>query len=441
MFSAVNCWLRLGAASLLGVVAIAAANAPASAASLHVLHRFSDTGAGTPSNYRLGASPQAELLQASDGNFYGTTINGGTGACPDPFGSGKIIGCGTIFRMAPSGAVTLLYAFPYDTASGSAANGAYPTAGLIQGKDGNLYGVARNGGGLGRCNAALGCGTLFRISLQGTFTLLHRFCTGDGCSNPTEGGQPAAHLVQLANSALCGITVEGGSGNNGTVFCSSLTGGVTTRYVFNPSNGIDGDCPLAALLAGSDGETLYGTTPFGGAGGQGTVFVLSGSTMKVLHAFSTSSADMTINPESALIFGANGKLYGTTYSGNPAAGIFSLETDGTGFASDNVFNSQTAGQGFESVSGLLLSADGLMYGTTYAGGSGGDNGSVYSYNPSKKIYKTLASFNGTTGAGPRAVLIEGSEKYLYGTATLYGGSNNLGSDAGTLVRLLPALPK
>ncbi len=406
------------------------------AATVKVLHRFTDTGQGTPSHYALGSTPYAELVQASDGNFYGTTVYGGSGLCPNT-GQGGYTGCGTVFRMTPQGKVTALYSFPYDPATSTAANGAFPTAGLIQGKDGFLYGVAQDGG-LRGCNGALGCGTLFRISLAGDFKRLHQFCNGDGCTNPTEGGRAMGHLVQRADGSLCGTTAEGGMGY-GTLFCASTGGAVETRFVFDHTE--YGDDPVAALLLDPDGTTLYGTTAFGGANNGGTVFAYKGGTMSVLHAFDdggSSSAGTCYQSESALIFGADGKLYGTTYSGGTGGCIVSLATNGTGFSEQTVFNPQTAGRGFEATSGLLLAGNGLMYGTTMAGGTGGDDGSAYSYDPVKHAYKTVASFDTDTGAAPRAALVQGADGYLYGTASLYGGSNARGGDGGSVVRLAPA---
>ena len=419
-------------ARLLGLLLTALPTVPAAAASVQAVHRFVDTGNSTQSHYAIGASPYAELLQASDGNFYGTTFYGGSGLCPNR-GTGGVLGCGTIFRMTPQHVVTTLYSFPYDTATSIAPNGAFPTAGLIQGKDGFLYGVAQDGG-VASCNGSLGCGTLFRISTAGAFTLLHQFCSGDGCGNSTDGGRPMGHLVQLPNNALCGTTQQGGLGL-GTLFCASTAGAVTTTYAFD---GAQGEEPVAALLASADGKTLYGTTEFGGANGQGTVFSFTGRAITTLHAFGSNSGDMSGNPRSALIFGANGRLYGTTYSGSPGGSIFWLNTDGSGYASKTVLNPQVAGAGFEATSGLLLARNGVMYGTTYAGGTG-DDGCVYSFNPVNSVFRVLASFGTTTGAAPVAALIEGSDNFLYGTASLYGGSNSRGSDAGSVVRVVPVL--
>ena len=424
-------------------------SAPAGAATLQPVHRFADTGNSTQSHYALGSSPAAELVQASDGNFYGTTTSGGSGACVAT--GGGVQGCGTVFRMTPQGTVTSLYSFPYDAATGSAPDGAYPTAGLIQGQDGYLYGVAQDGG-IGRCNGALGCGTLFRISTAGAFKRLHQFCNGDGCPNASEGGRPMAHLVQKPGGALCGTTNEGGFENEGTVFCASTGGAVTTLYVFHYENGTDGYGPVAALLVGHDGQTLYGTTALGGANGNsvggGIVFALKGRSMTILHAFDNyqSTAPGTYyNPKGALIFGADGKLYGTTEAGGSGGGsIFSLNTDGTAFDVKYDFNANASSNapGFP-VAGLVLARDGMMYGTTLFGSLeqtyGLDSGIAYRYDPANGTFTKLADFNGTVGASPYAALVEGTNKHLYGTASLYGGSNARGTDAGTVVCLLPAL--
>jgi uncharacterized repeat protein (TIGR03803 family) len=425
---------------VLAATLVAAMAAPADAASLKALHRFTDTGNGTQSHYALGNTPDAELLQASDGNFYGTTVYGGSGLCPNR-GTGGVLGCGTVFRMTPQGKVTALYSFPYDTATGTAANGAFPTAGLIQGADGYLYGVAQDGG-ISRCNGVLGCGTMFRLSLAGDFTLLHQFCSGDGCQTSTEGGRPMSHLVQTPSGALCGTTAQGGFENEGTVFCASTSGSVNTLYDFEYQNGTDGYGPIAALLVGTDGETLYGTTTSRGANGGGTLFALRNEVLTNLYAFSTASGACN-TPQGALIFGADGKLYGTTSSGGGGGGcVFSLNTDGTGFEVGYNFP-VTSNAPADPVAGLTLASDGMMYGTTLFGSVeqtyGLDSGVVYRFDPAKGVFTALADFNGTVGAMPYAALIEGKDQFLYGTASLYGGSNKRGTDAGSVVRLSPAL--
>jgi uncharacterized repeat protein (TIGR03803 family) len=134
-----------------------------------------------------GQGPVGRLVQAGDGNFYGTTYNGGAN------------GSGTVFRITPAGVETVLHSF------GGTGDGALPYAGLIVGLDGKLYGTT-NGGG---ANAK---GTVFSMALDGTTTVLHSF------GGAADGQNPLAGLVQAANGALYGLCSAGGSANAGTVF-------------------------------------------------------------------------------------------------------------------------------------------------------------------------------------------------------------------------------
>lgn len=431
----------------LAAVTIGAPNAKA--ASVKAVHRFTYSNK-SPSHYALGASPQAELLLASDGNFYGTTFYGGSGLCPGSI-QGSYSGCGTIFRMTPQGTVTLLYSFPYDTATGTAPNGAFPTAGLIQGKDGNLYGVAQDGG-VERCNGALGCGTAFRISTGGAFKLLHQFCgAGDSgtCQGVVEGGRPSAHLVQAANGLFYGTAAQGGSGNEGTVFSMSANGDMNTVHLFHYEDGTDGYDPTAPLLLAPDGKTLYGTTALGGVNGNsvggGIVFSLLGTKLTILHAFDdiqSGTPGTAYNPLAGLIFGADGNLYGLTASGGSGGVLYSLATNGSGFATHYVFNGNTTDfGGTEPVAALLLASNGLMYGSALMAaiqGNDGSDGAVFSYDPASQKLKGVANFTTASGAQSRGALIEAPTRFLYGTTSLYG---NTAHDSGSVFEIVPALTK
>jgi uncharacterized repeat protein (TIGR03803 family) len=109
-------------------------------------------------------SPAGGLIQATDGNFYGTTQYGGPNSCP--FEAGNDYGCGTIFKITPSGTLTTLHSF-------DGTDGLSPEAALVQGTDGNFYGTTYWGGADQACN--LGCGTVFKITPGGTFTTLRSF--------------------------------------------------------------------------------------------------------------------------------------------------------------------------------------------------------------------------------------------------------------------------
>ncbi len=416
---------------------VLAAFGAAQAAAIKPLHRFAYTAADA-SHYAHGSTPYAELVQASDGNFYGTTAYGGAGLCPNR-SDGGYTGCGTIFRMTAAGAVTTLYSFPYDTKTSTAPDGAFPTAGLIQGQDGYLYGVAQDGGLLG-CNGALGCGTAFRISTAGVFTRLHRFA-GDG-----EGGRPGSHLLQASSGMFYGVANQGGIGNEGTLYAMNINGAVRALHQFDYTKDNDGYNPSGALLLGHDGKTLYGTTIFGGPNGNtsggGIVFSYAGGVMTTLHAFDNienTVAGSYYQPQGALIYGPDGNLWGTTTSGGAGGGLFSLAPDGSGFKVHYVFSGAAPFNGEAEVSGPTLGSDGLIYGTSEQTSQGSEVGSSYRFNPKTGRMQTLAPFTGSTGGYPEGALIEGSDKFLYGTTTLYGGSDAGGPDAGSVFRINPAL--
>ena len=204
-----------------------------------------------------GFSPAAGLVQGSDGNFYGTTEDGGSS--PGPGAPGYVPGengYGTVFQVTPTGTLTVLHQFGY-------SDGANPEAALVQGSDGNFYGTTSSGG------RGYGAGTVFRITPAGVLTTLHVFDISDGAI-------PSASLVQGSDGNLYGTTPgDGGVYYNGTVFEITPAGEFTTLYTFD-TTGSEG--PTAALLQGSDGN-LYGTTYGSPAGAYGfpvgTIFKLT----------------------------------------------------------------------------------------------------------------------------------------------------------------------
>jgi uncharacterized repeat protein (TIGR03803 family) len=249
----------------------------------------------------FGALPEAGLVLGADGNFYGTTYEGGT------FDNECLMGCGTVFKVTPKGKLTTLHSF-------DKKNGSFPEAPLVQATDGNFYGTTLQGGGQG-CHNADGCGTIFKITPTGAFTELFRF---DG----PNGGEPGTGaLLQGADGNLYGTTFAGGGNGNGTVFRITTSDKLTTLYRFCSQSGCaDGAGPYAGLIQGTGGN-LYGTTEVGGTGACGditcgTVFKISRSGQLVsLHSFNTSEG---ANPIAGLLQGTNGTFYGTTESGGTA---------------------------------------------------------------------------------------------------------------------------
>jgi uncharacterized repeat protein (TIGR03803 family) len=220
------------------------------------LHGFSGTD---------GSYPAGPLVQASNGNLYGTTSQGGssTNCPPDGFA-----GCGTVFQITPSGAMTTLHIF-------DGSDGAFPGYGgtLIEGSDGNLYGTAADGGSAGTsAECFYGCGTIFKISRVGEFATLYNFCSQIDCA---DGATPVESLVQGSDGNIYGTTIGGGNSASGTIFKISPQGMMTTLYDFcSQPNCADGSGPQAALIQATDGN-FYGTTSSGGPGNSGTVFRFS----------------------------------------------------------------------------------------------------------------------------------------------------------------------
>src|ERR1017187_7189918 len=244
---------------------------------------------------RDGSSPDAGLVQATNGDFYGTTFIGGYGQ-------------GTVFKNTPCGTLTTLYSFCSLT---NCTDGQDPHAGLVQSADGDLYGTTSGGGANGDY------GTVFKITPGGTLTTLYSFCSQTNC---TDGQFPDGRLVQAANGDLYGTTLGGGAnGDYGTVFKVTPSGTLTTLHSFN---GTDGSAPLAGLVQATDGD-LYGTTDLGGANGSnGTVFKINPSgTLTTLYSFcSQSGCTDGATPYAGLVQDTNGDFYGTTAYGGLGGG-------------------------------------------------------------------------------------------------------------------------
>ncbi len=194
-----------------------------------------------------GQSPYAALIQATDGNLYGTTLGGGTK------------GHGTVFRIAKNGALSVIYSF---CSQSGCADGEFPQTGLVQASNGNLYGTTILGG-------AYGSGTIFEVTLVGALTTLYSACSESFCP---DGNYLYAPLIQAKDGNLYGIMQIGGAHNSGTIFQITLGGALTTLYSFcSQAACADGQYPAAGLVQAANGN-LYGTTADGGAHGDGTIF-------------------------------------------------------------------------------------------------------------------------------------------------------------------------
>lgn len=265
-----------------------------------------------------GQGPYVGLIQASDGNLYGTTTAGGAN------------GQGTVFRMTPAGALTTLYSFCSQPAC---ADGKIPTAALVQGSDGNFYGTTNDGGANGRG------GTVYKMTPAGMLTTLHSFCTGGTFPNCPDGIGPYGALIEATDGNLYGTTVEGGANNSancndstagcGTVFQITTGGTLTTLYSFcTLTNCTDGANIEAGLIQATDGN-LYGATYQGGANGKGSLFKLttSGSLTTLYSLCAQASCTDGSNTFAGLIQSTNGVFYGAAFYGglkNNSGTFFSL---------------------------------------------------------------------------------------------------------------------
>jgi uncharacterized repeat protein (TIGR03803 family) len=293
-------------------------------------------------------------------------------------------------------------------------DGVSPQAGLVLSGT-NLYGTTSGGDG-----------TVFTVDTTGTNSaVLHIFSAPSGPAPATnsDGAQPEAGLI-LAGNTLYGTTYFGGLSGEGTVFAVGTNGmGFTNLYSFS---GDDGAHPEAGLLV--LGNTLYGTTSLGGKG-NGTVFAINTNGTGFTNLYSFSGADGSI-PQAGLISGGN-TLYGTTSSGGTSGDgtVFAVNTNGMGFT--NLYN--FALEGFGGISpqaGLVLSGN-TLYGTANSGGSN-DVGTVFAISTNGTNFATLHTFTrlgpGSTngdGALPAAGLVL-SGNTLYGTAAA-GGTNRSGT--------------
>ncbi|HSZ00753.1 MAG TPA: choice-of-anchor tandem repeat GloVer-containing protein [Terriglobales bacterium] len=240
-----------------------------------ILHSF----AGTPD----GEDPRSVLVRDAAGNLYGTTQYGGTNG-----------GYGTVFKLDANGKLTLLYSFA------GTPDGDDPYAGLLRDKAGNLYGTTQYGGTNG------GYGTVFKLSPKGKVTLLHSF------AGTPDGVNPLAGLLLDGAGNLYGTTYYGGTnGGFGTVFKLSTKGKLTLLHSF--AGMPDGQNPYARLIRDAAGN-LYGATFYGGTSGYGTVFKLdTGGKLTVLHSF--NDAPDGAHPIGGLVLDKAGNLYGTTSDG------------------------------------------------------------------------------------------------------------------------------
>jgi uncharacterized repeat protein (TIGR03803 family) len=228
-----------------------------------------------------GANPQGGLTRGSDGNFYGTTPLGGKN------------NVGAVFRITPLGVVTILHSFSLNQ---TPTGGARPIAGLIEGRDGWLYGTT-----VFNQDSTNDFGTIFRVSPAGLFNVVHRF-------HPPGGYSPQAALVQTSDGSFYGTTYFGGAGGAGTVFRLTPTGNVMVLHAFRFPMGAH---PFNALVQTRNG--LFYSTVGGCSQNQADCAyrISSSGKFEILHVLSFAEGTAL----NGFVVGNDGFLYGDAQGG------------------------------------------------------------------------------------------------------------------------------
>lgn len=354
--------------------------------SVSILHSF---------NGADGAGPAAGLIQGADGNFYGTAVQGGTN------------GLGSVFKMTPGGQVTTLHSF-------SGTDGQFPLGALVQGSDGYFYGTASEWGD-GQVSRVTG--TIFKISGEGQFILLHLF-------DLTDGGNPRGALVEGVDGSFYGTTSGGGVDGLGTVFKITPDGTLTLLYSFRS----DGPREPGDLLLASDGN-FYGSATTQGFGDQtqpGAIFRMTpDGTVTFIHTMQGTGSAIS------LIQASNGSLYGVSrpFPGGTRGTLFALTLDGA-FTTLFTFPAWSTSNSFNPTS-IMQGQDRRLY-VTSGGGGVGNRGFAVGFTLDGAP-TAGAQFNDDSPLYPLGRILQGPDGNFYGTSCA-GGTLNL----GTIFKMTPA---
>jgi uncharacterized repeat protein (TIGR03803 family) len=345
-----------------------------------ILHEFSD---GTD-----GGIPASRLLMATDGNFYGTTYQGGAQ------------GLGTFYRITLGGDLTTIVSWQND------AVGWGPNGDVIQAVDGSFYGTNRSSNIPGHVES----GTVFRVSPSGTATALASFANLPDMDSCLPDG-----LMQASDGNFYGTTYHGGSKQCGTIYKVTPTGSINLLVEFGPT---DNDRPAGSLVEGLDG-CLYGTSHDGGAKGAGTIFKITTSGNLTTLANLESGTNGPTNPWAGLVSGPHKTFYGTSETGGTygRGTFFKMNADGMLTVLAEFYGDENHGPN----STLVQTRDGNLYGLTAKGGYAETISAIFKMSPSGTISKVVdLPYDGSNMDSYKTALVEGKSGILFGIQSLGG---------------------
>jgi uncharacterized repeat protein (TIGR03803 family) len=379
----------------------------------------------TPKAEPIGYLPETGVIEGPDGALYGTTQSGGN----------STIGVSTVFRCTKDGVYITLGYLP----GGSAVT---PSR-LTLGQDGIFYGVTTDGGS--------GNGTIFRVAPNApgnytacTISTITQFSGPAATITATEGRYPRGPLAQRLDGGtyyMYGVVAESGVSPSvtGRVFRFPIPAGpgAISPQSIGRLTGI-GTLPEAGLTTGSNG-LIYGTVSRNGSGSGGVFVITEARTLVAIHDFGTDGGALGTSPNTPVLYGSDGYLYGGT-SGNSGR-IWRMDSEGGDAARIHGFSGGVGGNG-EDATGLVQRPDGSIWGLTAAGGSDG-RGTLFNLSGGGRNWTHNAVWHmglratSTEGANPVGGFVSDGS-LLYGTTERGGSLDNNGDGYGTIFSYNPA---